>query len=126
MAVDRMTVRLDPNLKADIEREAKIRGQTEGSLVRTFVREGLAGYDATNVRTYELVEIAEERIRRLETMVGTIIHLLVEQQVLSLPAQEDEVHEAYAARLKGLYADKVRVASERGSRIKGVVETPPN
>lgn len=124
MATDRMTVRLDPELKAELVKEAKQRGQTEGALVRTFVRDGLSGYDALSERILQMCENGDERIRRLETMVGAVIHLLVEEVVLSQPRQAEESQEDYATRLRGLYADKVRSAADRGAPIKSVVKTP--
>lgn len=126
MKTEQICIRLDRWLKEDLAREAALRGQEMSALIRTFVRDGLARHDAERAHIQDSLVVADERLRRLETMVGAVMHLHVEQQVLALPKVPGESHEIYSARLRGIYSDKIHLAADKATSIRAAVKVPAN
>jgi len=85
MAEHRVTVRVESHIAQYLEEEAKRRRQTVAALVRTFIRDGLARYDAFSDRVLQTQEILQKSQTILESLVGTHLHLSLEASVRGLP-----------------------------------------
>lgn len=124
MKDQKVSVRVDDDLNESLAIEAKKRRQTIGSLARTFLRDGLSRYVSISEAILQNSEETDERLRRLEAMVGSLMHLVVEYQVLSSPRRADESQESYTSRSRNAYKDKIYSATEKGAMIKSVFNVP--
>lgn len=117
MTADRITIRLEDYIIEALGAEAKRRHQTVASLARTFIRDGLASYDAMNETLLQTQERIEARLKILEASVGANLHVIIERQTLAHPQMPGESEAEYGARLQGMYAKAVKAAMTKGERI---------
>ena len=112
--------RLDHELHEAFQAEMKRRGQDQSQLLRTFVRDGLARYDSYSEQVMQTQLAILEHLKKLQEMIGAVMHLDVEQSVLALRQNPDESAEAYKERLTATYRKTVFEALGKGARIAAV------
>lgn len=115
-----MSARVEPDVNTALEHEAKRRGQTKSELVETFLRDGLARYDSSSEQIIQTQLAMLEHLKRLQDMIGAVMHLEVEQSVLAQRQNPDETPEAYKERLLATYRKAVFDALAKGARIVSV------
>lgn len=119
--------RVDADLFAAIEAEAKRRTLDRAELIRVFVQEGLARYDSYSEQVLQNQIRILELLNMLQRLVGAALHLDVEQNVLALRQDSNETPEAYTARLQSTYRKTIFESFTKGGRIVAALsETPPN
>jgi hypothetical protein len=109
--------RLDPELHAAFVVEMRRRGQDKSQLLRTFVRDGLARYDSCAEQILQTQLAILEHLKKLQEMIGAVLHIDVEQHVLGLRQEPGETTDAYKERLTAAYRKTVFDALAKGARI---------
>jgi hypothetical protein len=127
MAGITVATRVDPELHAAFLAEMQRTGQDKAELLRTFIRNGLARYDSYSEQILQTQLGILEHLKKLQELVGAVVHLDVEQNVLGLHQDQNETPEAYKARLQSTYKKLVFDAITKGGRIAAVLaEAPAN
>jgi len=109
--------RIEPDLYQAFEAEAKRRRQAKSELLRTFLRDGLIDSDDRSEQIVQTQLSILEHLKKLQEMIGAVLHLDVEQTVLALPQGVDELPETYKNRLMQEYRRGVFEALNKGARI---------
>lgn len=125
MATIPICLRIDSDLDTDLVKEAKRRKQEKPDLIRTFIRDGLARYDAYSEQILQTQLAMLEQLKKLQEMIGAAVHLDVEQNVLALPQEPSETQDAYRERLKAAYRTMVFEALAKGARIAAAGSNKP-
>jgi hypothetical protein len=115
--------RVSPELHDALLKEMGRRGQDKAQLLRTFIRDGLARYDSTSEQILHTQTAILEDLKKVQEMVGAVLHLDVEQTVLALRQLPAESPDAYKERLTGEYRKLVFEALGKGARIAAAL--PP-
>lgn len=123
MKTDRITVRLDSDVREALRVEAKNQGVDEAVMVRMFVRDGLARFDAAYERIVQNTDRLSEQVHTLQQLVAATVHIVAEQAVLKMDRKEGEDPKTYAERLKTIYRDSVFGAVTKGRSITAAVES---
>lgn len=122
MTLDQITVRLEQHIIEHLKEESKRRGQTVAALARTFIRDGLARYDAISEELLQADERIEKRLLQIESMIAANLHLTAEQPILANKQNDGESLEVYSARLNEIYRDKIRMSVKKGARIVAEID----
>lgn len=117
MAAIPIGTRIDSDMFQAFEEEAKRRRQDKAELLRSFVRDGLTRNDAYSDQIIQMQLSILEHLKKLQEMIGAVLHLDVEQAVLALPQGVDELPETYKKRLMQEYRRGVFEALNKGARI---------
>lgn len=112
-----ISVRLNEDLRSELRAEAKKQRVTEAVLIRMFIRDGLANFNAANERILQNAELMTEQLSLLQQLVAATLHVDVEQQVMANRQKADESADDYAQRLRALYRSSVLEAFAKGKLI---------
>jgi len=116
-----MGVRMDIHLYAELEREAKSRGQTVASLVRTFVRDGLAGQTFESEKIARIEDRVEASLKVIEAMTGASLWSVAEIRARANVEKEGKSDTECEALVKDDYVNTVKEALRKGRQIAKVV-----
>mgnify|MGYP000944225051 CR=1 FL=1 len=122
MKTDRITVRLDADVREALRIEAKKQGVEEAVMVRMFVRDGLARFDQAYERIVQNTDQIANRVDTLQKMIAATLHIVAEQVVLAKKQKDGEEPKEYAERLKSTYRESVFGAVTKGRSITAAVE----
>ena len=117
MKNEQITVRLEQHIIEDLKDEAKKRGQPLATLARTFIRDGLARYDAISEQLLQTGERIEARLQTIEALAGANLHVAVERQILPSEREPGEADDAYIDRLRANYTTAVLASIPKGLLI---------
>lgn len=121
MKSEQITIRLEQHIIEHLKDEAKKRSQPFAALARTFIRDGLAHYDAISEELLQADERIEARLQTIEALVAANLHVTVQGQVLASKQKEDEADNAYVSRLGADYRNAVMNSIPKGSLIAAEV-----
>lgn len=122
MADHPISVRLDEDLRQELRNEAKKQRVTEAVLIRMFIRDGLANFNAANERLLQNSELMTAQLTLLQQLVAATLHVDVEQLVMSNRQKPEESAEDFAQRLRALYRTSVLDAVAKGKVMTTVLQ----
>lgn len=118
--------KIEDDLNAALEEEAKRRRQTKSQLVATYIRDGLARFDSASSQILETQIAILDHLKTIGELAGASLHHSVEQTVIGMRQNPGETAETYRERLQTEYKKFVFEAVGKGGRIHAASNKRPS
>jgi hypothetical protein len=118
MKTNAILLRLDDEDFAIVTKEAKEAHVSRAELVRTFMHQGLAGYDRKHEEFVQRVKVLEENVSHVHELVAAVA---AQVSALDLPRKPNDRIPEMTEHLKQGFAlaEGIQVAQKRGLFKKG-------
>jgi len=110
-------VRIEIQLYEELEDEAKSRGQSVTSLIRTFIRDGLSGYAASNDQSPKSADTIEDTLKVLVALAGASLWSAVESRASASVGKDGKSDSEYRSLLVEDYSKILKYAVNKGRQI---------